>query len=110
MSPVDFKKYGGRPLESPRQQGHFLKSTGDMEPSDIQQEGKQDNDRGHGHFLKTTCDIGINKRQRHATWALVKFDTGNRDLPSRPPEMAMSPVTIRGFPTVGSQKHAGKHW
>ena len=69
--------YGGRLLKSTGRHGHFLYSTGDMEPSDMRQEVKIDSDRGHGHFLKSTCDMGINKRQRHATWAFLKFDRGH---------------------------------
>ena len=51
--------YGGRPLKSTWRQGDFLSLTGDMEPTDMQQEVKKDSDRGHGHFLKLTCDMGI---------------------------------------------------
>ena len=31
-------------------------------------------DMQHDYFLNLTCNMGINKRQRHATLAFLKFD------------------------------------
>ena len=53
--------------------------------SDMRPEVRKDSDRGQGCLLKSTCDMGLNKLQQQATWAFLKFDTGNRDPLSRPP-------------------------
>ena len=75
-------KYGPRPLHSTRRHGHFLKSTCDIEPSDMRKNVRDTTwgissirpatwehlrgDMGHGHssdkghwrFLNSTCDMG----------------------------------------------------
>ena len=37
-----------------------------------------------GYFLNSTCDIGINKRQRHATLAFLKIDRRHGNPPPPP--------------------------
>ena len=60
--------HGPQPLNSTRRHSPFLKSTGDIRHSDIRQGTEIDSDMRHCHFLNSTCDMGINKRQRYATW------------------------------------------
>ena len=36
-------------------------------------------DMRQGHFLNSTCDMGINKRQRHATFGFLKIDRRYED-------------------------------
>ena len=44
---------------------------------------KNYSDMCHSLFLNSTCDMGINKRQRHATLAFLKIDRRHGDPPSR---------------------------
>ena len=47
-------------------------------------------DMRQGYFLNLTCDIGINKRQGHATLGFLKFDRRHGDPPSRAPIVVAS--------------------
>ena len=55
-----------------------------------------DDDRGHGHFINLILDMGIIKRQGHATCPYLTFDTDIQDAPSRsPPLVSISNDTLR---------------
>ena len=57
--------------------------------------GKKDSDMRHDYFLNSTCDIGENKRQRHATETFLKIDMRHRE----------PPVVVLGFrPDVNVRK------
>ena len=51
------QKNGLRPLNSTRQHGFFLKSTGDIRHSDMRQGTEIDSDMRHCHFLSLCCAI-----------------------------------------------------
>ena len=50
-----------------------------MEPIYIRQGFQKYSDMRQGYFLNSRCDMAINKRQRHATLALLKIDRRHGD-------------------------------
>ena len=55
---------------------------------DIRQGHKSYSDMRHGHFLNSTGDMGVNKRQRHATSAFLKIDRRHAHTPVKGPRCA----------------------
>ena len=47
-------------------------------------------DMRHDHFLNSICDMGINKRQRHATLIFLKIYRRHGYPPSRAPSIALA--------------------
>ena len=56
-----------------------------MEPTDMREDFKQYSDMWQGYFLNLTCDMGINKRQRHATLAFLKINRRHGQATWGPP-------------------------
>ena len=55
---------------------------------DMRQGHLSHSDMRHDHFLNSTGDMGINKRQRHATLAFLIIDRRHGHPPSRAPTWA----------------------
>ena len=49
----------------------------------------------HDHFLNSTGDMGIHKRQRHATLSFLKIDRGHGDPQSRAPVISSNLLAIQ---------------
>ena len=83
LSTLPSPYYGPRPLKSTGRHGYFLNSTCDIELINMRQ-GYFLNSTCDRDFLNSTCDMGIDKRQRHATLAFLKIDTRHGYLQSGP--------------------------
>ena len=88
---LSYPCYGPWPLKSTGRHGHFLKSTCDIELIDMRQGFQNYSEMRQGYFLYSACDMGINKRQRHATLAFPKIDRRHEDPPSRAPMLLYVP-------------------
>ena len=64
---------------------------------DMRQGHLRHSDMRHDHFLNSTGDMGINKRERHATLAFLKIDRRHGHPPSRAPQVhKYNPRSFKG--------------